>query len=167
MSWKYAIECGLTIGAATILLGTAALARTGSPSTKSADEPRIAARLLRDIKTDAVQVQSAASELEHLTRNSGATWLEYDRQWNEIKPAQEDMDIKLWRLESMQAKLSPAEREELEKTKPMIERIQSRTRELRALLDKPGVSTTDSTFKVDAVGLRNDARNLENAASAS
>ena len=167
MTCKYAIKSGLTVGAATLLLATTGLARAGSPAARTGDELQTATRLLRDIKTDAMQVQSAASELEHLAKNSGATWPEYDRQWNEIKPAQEDMDIKLWRLESMQAKLSPAERQELERSKPMIEHIQSRTHELRALLDKPGVTTTDAKFKVYATSLRNEASNLEHATSAS
>jgi hypothetical protein len=166
MNWNRAIN-GALCGSMTILLGMAGVARAASTSTKTDIESRGAARLLQDIRADAMKVRSAASELEHLTKDSSATWLEYDRQWNEIKPAQEDMEIKLWRLESMQAKLSPIDAKELEQSKPMIEQIQHRTRELRALLDEPGIQTTNVQFKAFASSLTSEAGKLEHAASAS
>jgi hypothetical protein len=113
MKWKAVSKLILSLGAMTMLLGTAAASTSASSST--------AIRLLRDIKTDAAKIQSVAARWEGLTKTSGTTWLRYDRQWNEIKPAQEDMQIKLWRLEGMQAALSPVERAELDQSKPMIE----------------------------------------------
>ena len=93
----------------------------------------MAERLLREIKVDAEQVQSAASRLDGLTKSSSATWVD-DRQWNEIKSAEEDMQIKLWHLERIQAAMSSAERKQLDQSKPMIEQIETRTHELRLLL---------------------------------
>ena len=163
MNWNRAIN-GALYGAMTILLGMAGVARGASTSIKTDVESRRAARLLRHIRADAMKVRSAASELELLTKNSSATWLEYDRQWNEIKPAQEDMEVKLWRLESIQAKLSPADAKELEQSKPMIQQIQRRTHELRALLDEPDIQTTNVKFKAYASILRSEAGKLEHTA---
>jgi hypothetical protein len=167
MSWKQLSGLGASLGTVTLLLGTVVSAQAATPSAKTTDESQKAAQLLRDIKADAMQVQSAASRLDGLTKTSGATWLEYDRQWNEIKPAQEDMEMKMWRLERMQANISPAERQKLDQAKPMIGEIQLRTHELRTLLDQPGVQTSNVKFKTYARGLRNNASKLERSASAS
>jgi hypothetical protein len=49
----------------------------------------------------------------------------------------------------------------------LIGGIQNMTVELRALLDKPGVQTSDAKFKVYASSLRNVAGKLEKSAAAS
>ena len=171
MNLKRFINASMWLGTMTILSAVPIMAQAASPEKPSA-ESREAATLLRSIKDDAMQVQSAAARLEGLTKNSStaktsvSTWLEYDRQWNEIKPSQEDMQIKLWRLEGMQAAVSPAERKELDQSKPLIGEIQSKTRELRILLDKPGVQTSNPMFTTYASSLRNEARKLEHTASA-
>lgn len=66
-------------------------------------------------------VRSAAARLDSLAESSGAKWLDYDRQWNEIMPSAEDMQINLARLETMQSALSPAQRAELDRSKPLIQ----------------------------------------------
>jgi hypothetical protein len=71
------------------------------------DESQKAVRLLQGIRADAIQVRSAALRLDSLTKTTDAKWLDYDRQWNEIKPAVEDMQIKLARLETMQGRFLP------------------------------------------------------------
>lgn len=153
------------IGTVTLALGMAAVVQAATIA-KPTDQPSRATRLLREIKVDATQVQSAAEHLEGLTRSGGATWIECDRQWNVMKPHQEDMQMKLWRLESMKG-LSPAEQKELDQSKPIIAQIQARMHELRVLLDKPGVQTGNRMFKTYATSLRSEGGKLEHAVSAS
>ena len=114
-----------------------------------------------------MQVRSAATRLDSLTTNPGAKWLDYDRQWNEIKPSVEDMQMKLARLEAMRAEISPSEQAELDLSQRLINEIQSRTHELRMLLDQPRVQTSDPRFKAYARSLRNEAQKLEKTDSAS
>lgn len=165
MKSKYRGHLGLWLG--TVLLGSAVLTQAAPPTAKVQDQSTKVARLFRDIREDAVQVHSAAARLDASTKSPNATWLDYDRQWNEIKPSVEDMQMKLARLETMQAAISPAERKELDQSKLMIEEIQGRTHQLRVLLDKPGVQTNDAEFKTYARGLRNEAGQLERTAAAS
>jgi hypothetical protein len=154
-----------------MLLGLGFLACAASPATtaaaaKEADQPK-AVRYLRDIRADAAQIQSSAAHLNELAASSGATWIEYDRQWNLIDPVVEDMKIKLARLETMQSALSPAERTEVDQSKPLVGEIQSRTRQFLTLLDTPGVQTSDGKFKACASSLKNDAGKLEKLVPAS
>jgi hypothetical protein len=166
MKSKHMVSVGLWLGAIA-LLGTAVVAQAASASAKSEDESHHAARLLRAIRSDAVQVRSAAAQLNRLTNRPSATWLDYDGQWNAIKPAVEDMQMKLARLESLQASLSPAQRQEIDQSKSMIEQIQGGTHQLRVLLDKPGVQTNNVQFKDYARRLRNEAAKLEQTSTAS
>ena len=149
---------------ATVLLFSAGTVSTQAASLKAEDQHRDAAGLLREIKADAAQVRSAAMRLNALTRASNVKWLEYDKQWNEIKPAVEDMDMKLTRLERMQSALAPAERDDMNKCRPLIQEIRSDTHELRTLLDQPGVQLTDKNFHAEARGLLREAVELEQAA---
>lgn len=166
MRWKYLVSVSLWFGTLAMLLAQAPLAQAASTSVKPSIDARMAARLLREIRVDAEQVRSAAARLDGLTKSSSVSWIDYDRQWNEIKPAQEDMEIKLGRLERIQAALSPEERKQLDQSKPMIGQIQLRTHELRVLLDKPGVQTGDSEFKTYAISLRRAASQLGRTTSA-
>lgn len=150
-----------------MLLGSAFALEAASTSTNVGDQSKEAARLLRDIKADAVQVRSAAAHWDSLAASSGAKWIDYDRQWNEIKPSVEDMQMKLARLERIQSALSPAERTELDQSKPAVAEIQSRTHQLLTLLDKPGVQTTNAKFKTYARSLRNEAGKIEKLTPAS
>jgi hypothetical protein len=125
------------------------------------------AQLWRQIKTDAVQVRSAAARLDQLAESSGATWIAYDRQWNEIKPPVEDIQMKLARLEAMQTSLTDAQRAELNQIKPLVGEIQSRTEQFLTLLDTPGVQIPDAKFKTCARGIRSEADKLEKTAPAS
>jgi len=158
---------GLWLGTMTMLLGSRAVVQAASSSTKVGDESKKAARLFRDIRADAVKVRSAAARLDTLSANPASKWLDYDRQWNEIKPSAEDMQMKLARLEKMQAAISPAEQAELDQSKSLIVEIQSRTHQLRMLLDKPGVQTSDPRFKTYSRSLKNEAQKLEKTDSAS
>ena len=74
---------------------------------------------------------------------------------------------KLARLETMQAAISPAEGKELDQSKVLIGEIQSRTHQLRTLLDQPGVQTNDTKFKAYARSLRSEASKLERSVAVS
>jgi hypothetical protein len=143
----------------TMLLG----ASTATNVTQSSKPER----LMREIKADAAQVQSVAARMDKLAENSTPTWIDYDRQWNEIKPSVEDMQMKVVRLEAMQSSLTPAERKELDQSKLLVGEIQSRTHQFLTLLDTPGIQTTDAKFKTYARSLRNEAGSLEKLAPAS
>jgi len=154
------------LGTVALLVSGAMLLQAAS-TAKATDESKTAAQLLRDIRSDASQVQSAAAELNKLTASANATWVEYDRQWNVMKPAVEDMQMKLYRLQGMQAKISSAEQKELNQSKTLIEQIQARTHELRVLLDKTGVQTNDPKFKLYATSLKRESSQLEQTAKTS
>jgi hypothetical protein len=166
MKWKQITRIG-TFGIMAMWLGSAVWSSAAATSGKVTDESQKAARLLRDIQADSVQVRAAAARLYHMTASSNAAWIDYDRQWNEIKPFVEDMQIKLDRLENMQATISPAERKAVDQSKLLVQEIRSRTRGLRTLLDKPGVQPTDARFKAYARSLRNEAVKLETTSKVS
>jgi hypothetical protein len=166
MEWTDRGHVALGLGAMTMLLGSvvaiqAASSSASSSPVNSVDRSKQAVRLFRDLKVDAVTVRSAAARLDGLTQSAGANWLDYDRQWNEIKPSVEDMQIKLARLETMQAALSSNELTELNQTKPVIAEIQSRTRQFLTLLNTPGVQVSDAKFRACARSLRNEADKIE------
>ena len=167
MKSKHVGHAGLWLGTMTMLLGSMAVVQAASSSAKVGDEAQKTARLFRDIRADAVKVRSAAMRLDTLTDNRGSKWLDYDGQWNAIMPSVEDMQMKLARLETMQAGISPAERAELDQNKRLVEEIQSRTHQLRMLLDKSGVQTSDPRFKTYSRSLRNEAQKLEKTDAAS
>ncbi len=144
-------------GAIAVLCG-AGIAQAAN--NKPVDESREAAGLLREIKSDAAQIHSAAVQLDHLTKGSSAKWVDLDRQWNVMKPAQEDMEQKLWRLESIKASISPAEQTQLAQTKPVVDAIQSNTHRLRTLLDKPEGQVANQTFEKCAISLRRETNRL-------
>jgi hypothetical protein len=53
------------------------------------------------------------------------------------------------------------ERKEVDQSKILIQEIQAKTRELRNMLDQPGVQTSDAKFKTYARSIRNEAGKLE------
>lgn len=163
MKSNHAITLGRFVCTAALTLSSAAWALAADTSAKSTDDSHKAAQLFRDIKADAAQVRAAAAHLGELAGGPGATWLEYDRQWNEMKPSVERMQMHLATLDAMQAAISPIERKDLDQCKLLIEEIQSRTHQLRALLDNPGMHITDAKFKVYARSLTSDSRKLEKA----
>lgn len=152
------------IGAVSLLLGTSVVSQAANTSTNGANESKKAGWLLKDIRTDAVQVRSAAAKLDNLAHSADAQWADYDQQWNEIKPSVEDMQIKLYRLDAMKTQLTPSEQKELAQSQRLIEGIQSRTRELRILMDQPGFEVNNARFKMYAHSLHRDAIQLEKSA---
>jgi hypothetical protein len=144
-----------------VLLGSALVLQAASTSTNVSDQSKQASRLLREIKADAVQIRSDAAQLNTIAANSNTTWMDYDHQWNVLKPCVEDMQMKLARLERIQSSLSATERTELDQVKPLVGEIQTETHQFLALLDQPGVQTSDSHFKVYASSLRSEANKLQ------
>jgi len=163
MKSNHTITVGRFVCTAALALSSTVWALAADTSAKSTGDSRKAARLFQDIKADAIQVRAAAAHLDELAGSPRATWLEYDRQWNEIKPSVERMQIQLAHLDAMQAAMSPAERKDLDQCKLLIDEIQSRTHQLRALLDNPGAHAGDAKFKTCARRLKSESVKLEKA----
>jgi 2C-methyl-D-erythritol 2,4-cyclodiphosphate synthase len=152
---------GSWLGAMAFLFAPLAVqAGNASKTVNQADE---AARLLHAVRSDATQVRTAAIQLDKLTETSSATWIQYDQQWNQMKPAVEDMQQKLWRLEKIRASIPAAEQQQVDQSKTAIEAIQSKTHALRVLLDQPGVQMNNAKFPADATSLKTQAGRLEQA----
>jgi hypothetical protein len=148
---------------ALALPGTRALAQT-SPA-KSATETKRAEALLHQMKLEAAQIQSTAQQLETLTNNPHPQWLQYDLQWNEIKPAQEALNRRMWRLDSMRSELPPVEQQAVDQSKQAVQQITQETRRLRTLLDQPGVNLKSPEFQACGRQLVKSAGALESAAT--
>lgn len=121
-------------------------------------------RLLSQMKSEAQNVQMHANQLERLAKETNAKWAEFDQQWNEIKPAQEDLQVRLNRLESMRASLNDSQQKELDGCKTAVEQISSRTRELLKMMDQPQADLTSHQFRVDAQDLVKDAQTVAHTA---
>ncbi|HEY4359795.1 MAG TPA: hypothetical protein VGN17_02445 [Bryobacteraceae bacterium] len=163
---KHFISCASLAGllfSGLAISGTEALAQT-SP-TKTVDETKRAEVLFHQMKSEAGQIQSTAQQLETLTRNANPQWLQYDLQWNEIKPAQEALIRSMWSLDSMRAELSPAEQQAVDQAKQAVDRITTETRHLRTLLDQPGVNLKSPQFEASGRELVKHAEALASAAS--
>lgn len=87
----------------TFLTGTMLILSSASfaaPSPAKTQDPSVTgARLLKNVAADARQIQSAALELNKMTKDPASTWMQYDRKWNEIQPVVEAMQMKIARLE--------------------------------------------------------------------
>ena len=168
MSWKRWTKGIVRVGISAILLGPAAILQAASTPAKTENAVQAKTeRVLRGIKVDAGRIQTAAKELDQLTKHSGSTWLDYDRQWNEIQPYVEDMQIKLWDLDSRKANMSAVEQKDVDAIQPIIQTIRDRAQALRMLLDKSGVSTSDARFEDYATSLDHLTVRLEKAIQSS
>jgi hypothetical protein len=121
---------------------------------KSTDE---AGRLLRSVAADARQIHSHAVAFDKLTQESGATWKEYDREWNETQPVVEMMQMKIARLEAIESSLSPSEKQALEQAKADFQKISWRTRELGNLVDMVPPDLSSPQFKTASRNLVKEA----------
>jgi hypothetical protein len=120
----------------SVSTGAALAASAACQPASPAQESRTAARLLRDIRMDSRQVRAHAWRWAMLTENQSATWYNFDRQWNEIKPPVEDMTINLVRLENMRANLPASEQKAIDGSKPLIAEIALESHGLRTDLDR-------------------------------
>ena len=129
-----------------------------APSTaKTQDETAQGARLMKSVAADAQRIESAATELEKLTKDPAASWQQFDRQWNELQPVVETMRIRIARLESMESSLSAKEKQALDQAKADCRKIAWRSRELGILVDKVPADLTNPKFKIESVNLKKEA----------
>ncbi len=144
----------------------ALVAQTGSPLPKIGSEANEAARLLKAMRAEAEQIQSSADKMERLAKVRDTNWQNYDRQWNNIKPVQERIDLATQRLERMKASLTPAERQALDQTKRDVEAITGATHDLWTRLGQSKIDLKPSPFNADARTLDKAARDLIKTTSA-
>lgn len=116
--------------------------------------------MFTEVKTDAQEIHTSAVRLEKLASQTDVKWIQYDKQWNEIKPAQEALVLHLSALEAKETSMSAADRKALDATKAAIQDISARTHELRVLLDQPGVDLKSPKFERYAKDLAVDASHL-------
>lgn len=121
------------------------------------------ARLLKSVSSDARQIEASAAAFEKLTSESGATWAQYDRQWNEIQPIVEAMEVKIEQLESMEPSLSAADQQALNQAKTASVKIAWYSRQLGDLVDKVPADLNTPKFKSDSRELVNEAREAAKA----
>jgi DNA repair exonuclease SbcCD ATPase subunit len=150
------------IGALLAVSGMLGVCQAAPAASQARQED--SAKLLKDVRANAARVRTAAQDLEKLSRNNRAKWLDYDKRWNEIKPSAEELSMELVRLDSMRASLPASEQQTVDKLKPLVERIEGRTHELRMLLDRPGVNLKSPKFESYGQSLVRDARSLSKAA---
>ena len=155
---KYGNNLGRWMGALA-LAAASVLAAQAAPAADTG-QTQTAERYLKDIRKDAVQIRSASAQLRDLAAKPGVSWLDYDRQWNEIKPHAEDIQMKLWWLEDKQASLSSEDRNDIRECKTLNEEIQSQTNGLRVLLDELNVQTNDPKFAKFAKALESTSDDL-------
>ncbi len=159
----------LKILESTALLAGALVAFAGLPMRTQAapadKDQRRAAKLLRDIRTEAWSANMHALRLAELSESPKPTWRAYDRLWNWIKPAVERMQMELSRLEDMRASLAPWEQTAIDNSKPLIQRISTETNDLRSLLNKRGANLTTLALKRDCDALSKDTDALTRAAA--
>lgn len=156
---------GLKMLSAVAIFSGALIAQAGSLPPKAGTESSQAARLLKEIKANAMQIQTSASKLEKLAKTPDAKWQDYDQQWNLIKPAQERIDVVMRRLEAMQASLSPAERQTIDQTKRDVQAIAGATHDLWVRLGQPNVDLKTPALNADARRLDKAARELSKTAA--
>ncbi len=102
-----------------------------------------------------------ASDIERLTKDPNATWQQYDQQWNDIKPAQEQLQNQIVRLDGMRSSLSDSQKQMLDKDKAAAQRIAWRTRQVLKFLDEPGADLKSPDLRSYARAL---ARNADTVA---
>jgi hypothetical protein len=95
--------------------------------------------LFKEVKTDVRQIHASAIQLEKLVSRPDSQWIQYDKQWNEIKPAQEALELHLRALQGQEKSMSPADRKAVEDSKTAVQEIAARTHQVRLFLDQPGV----------------------------
>lgn len=149
----------LTLITGTMLILSSTSFAAPSP-TKSRDESARATRLLNSVAADARQIETVASELDKLTKDSSATWKQYDRKWNEIQPVVEKMQIKIARLEAMESSLSPAEKQSMDQSKLALQKIAWHSAELGKLVDTVPADLNDPKFRAESWDLLKEAREI-------
>lgn len=151
----------------TMVAGCAAALLCATPLLATQQEVKTGGTLLQEIKADAQTVETHATELGQLAMDPNTKWAQLNQKWNEIKPAQEELQMKIRRLESMRASLSAQQRKALDQSKGPVRLISTRTRELYRLMNRPGVDLTASPrFHSYAQSLSENADTLASTSAA-
>jgi septal ring factor EnvC (AmiA/AmiB activator) len=140
------------------------LATQATPSAVSSRQADSADRLLREVKAEAQTIEMHANQLQQMANDPSTQWAQFDKQWNEIKPAQEALDMHLWRLEAMRSSLSAPQRKELDGSKQAAQQISARTRQFYKMIDQSGANLASSSFRGDAQSLAKDAQSVARSA---
>ena len=129
-----------------------------------AEQPTSADHTLARMKADAAQIRTHALDLEKLAKDPNAQWAQFDRQWNEIKPAEEALVAQLRRLDAMRASLTDPQRTALDQSKQAIQTIALRTRELIHQIDQQGSNLESPRFRTEVQSLASSAGTVMRAA---
>jgi len=119
---------------------------------------------LKWVAADARQIETAASQMERLAKDPNAAWAQYDRQWNEMQPFVERMNINIARLERMESSLTATEKKALEDSKAESQRIAWQSAELGKLVDQVPANLTAPQFKNASRAMVNEASKVADAA---
>jgi hypothetical protein len=123
---------GILAGSMLLLSGALTAAPARSEQVSPAQEQRVASRLLKGIRTDARAIDTHARRVQALSRKNTTAWSVFDKQWNQIKPAVEDIHVKLERLRVLRASLTPSQQKALDAISPLYDKVEASTRELRS-----------------------------------
>ena len=140
---------------------TAVFAAAANAPAQTSNTTSKATRDLKAIQTDAAHVRTAALGLEKVVKQPGVKWVDCDAQWNAIKPAVEDMDLRLSKLNQIKSSLASSQQSQIDQAAKLVQSIRTRTHQLRALLDKQGVQPADPMFANYGRDLANESRQLE------
>lgn len=144
--------------AASVLFATTLFAAP-SPSNNST-EP---VRLLKSVAADARQIRAEATEFHNLTKDSSATWAQYDRQWNELQPRVEMLGRKIASLESMESSLTDAQKQDLNQSKADYQKISWQSRQLGKMVDTVPPNLQSQQFKMETRQVVNESTDMVHA----
>jgi hypothetical protein len=155
---------GFWLGTTFAFAGLALAAPATAPPAAPAAASREVTDLFKDIRADAARIHAHAWQWERLTSNPRSRWTTFDSQWNVIKPAEEDISLKLAELKDMRSDLSISQWGTVQHCMAIYGRVESNEHTLRVLLDEPGAKLSSPGFRIDSMILADQARLLQRAA---
>ena len=154
---------GALAGSLLVFGSVAMAAPAASAPNPSAKDQRVAANLLKDIRMDARTIDTHARRIVAMSGDKTTKWHAFDKQWNEIKPSEEDMQLKLDRLQPMRASLSPAEQKEFDAVSPLYNGVAVNTHDVRAALNPPAGGIEWAALRQRSRALAKDSMELGEA----
>lgn len=152
--------------AVALAFAGAVVAAPDTPKSANVAKSSESSRLLLDIRADAGQVSMHARRIEKLSQGS-PTWMDYDRQWNEVEPLVEKMTEHLYTLDGMQTKLSANDQKAVDSARKLAGEISASASNMRRYLDAHGNSPSNSELATYGKALQKDAMELRRAATSS
>ena len=150
-------------GLKTALPGAMALFGCGmllAAPAKSANQSDEAARLIREVQVSAQQVSAHAQDWAHLATTSQATWAAYDKQWNMIKPAMEELSLRLSRLEVLRSVLPQIQQDAIRSSQVLDREMTRDTHALEAMLTTHSKEPKNPAFRKHAGALWREAQQM-------